>query len=67
MTREEAVAAAEAANKPLGFCPVINATCRTDCVVYGKAQIGRANRMGKEEHWYVVQPFCNNWTLYVRD
>jgi len=39
--REEAIKALKKhINRPLGFCPVINETCRMDCVCYCKADIG---------------------------
>lgn len=47
-------------NRPLGFCPLINDVCRTDCVCYqpSKVIIGGYD-CKRRDHYYKIQPsYC---------
>ena len=43
--------------KPLWFCPMINAGCNTSCLCFGKARI-EMTAMG--DQYFVYGPYCNN-------
>lgn len=66
MTEDEARRQLPDLQKPLGFCPAINNTCRTDCVRYRPARAIRSmgNNTGKGG-WYILNPYCDNWTYTI--
>jgi hypothetical protein len=59
MTKEEAEKKlAEHENKPIGFCPIINAECRLDCVCYIPACT--ASISSYEPLFTVYNEYCNS-------
>lgn len=59
-TREGAENVLSAAqNENLGFCPLINAPCRKDCICYYEGAIIESG-YPSDKPWTIHYPSCNN-------